>query len=188
VETLKNDGLRWTPVATVEKFTQEQTAWLKSKTGLSYPERAAFSAFDLQPYEVRVVEGNLLTTSGLNRLTSLLIGAGGQALTATAIRIGVGDDSTAAAVGDTDLSTGSNQYYRVMDSTYPQQSNGVVTAKGTFGDADGNFAWNCWGIDVGTPTVSSSGTVAALLFNRKVSSLGTKSTGTWALTITITFS
>lgn len=184
----RNEGIRWTPVAVVEKWDQDQTDWVRAKTGLRNPETAAFKVLNMQPYEVREVRGNLLTTSGLNRLTSLLIGAGGQALTATAVRLGVGDDSTAAAVGDSDLSTGANQYYMIMDSTYPQQSNGVTTFKATFADAVANFAWNCWGIDVGTPTVSSSGSVNALLLNRKVSSLGTKSTGTWTLTVTITFS
>lgn len=185
---MKNDSFKWTPTAVVEKFDEDASRWVRNRTGLFELEHCAFQYFDIKPYETIEVPGNLLTTSGLNRLTSLLIGAGGQALTSTAIRLGVGDDTTAAAVGDSDLSTGSNQYYRVMDATYPQQSNGVVTVKGSFQDADANFAWQCWGIDVGTPTVSSSGTVAALLLNRKVASLGTKVSGIWVLTVTLTFS
>lgn len=181
------DSIKWYPIATVDKFDRDQVAYVRRKTGLLEPEHAALLSYT-KPYESVTVEGNLLTTAGLNRLTSLVIGAGGQALSATAVRLGVGDDTTAAAVGDTDLSTGTNQYYRVMDATYPQQSNGVMTFKASFQDADANFAWQCWGVDVGTPTVTSGGTVNALLFNRKVASLGTKASGVWVLTATITLS
>lgn len=178
----------WNPRARVEKFGQGAVDYVIARTGILQPDHDTLRKY-IEPYEVVEVEGNLITTSGLNRLTNLLIGGGAQALTSTAVRLGVGDDTTAAAVTDSDLSTTTNQYYRVMDSTYPQQANDVVTFKGTFGTSDGNFAWNCWGIDVGTPTVTSSGTVSALLFNRKVASLGTKTAGnTWTLTVTITFS
>ena len=184
---MKNDIILWRPSARIEKFGLGAVDYVRQRTGVSNPTGDLLRKY-VAPYEVLDVEGNLITTAGLNRLTNLLIGAGAQALTSTAVRLGVGDDSTAAAVGDTDLSTGANQYYRVMDSTYPQQADGVVTFKATFGTGDANFAWNCWGIDVVTDTVTSSGNVAALLFNRKVASLGTKSSGTWTLTNTVTFS
>jgi hypothetical protein len=181
------DSLKWRPIARVDKFGQGAVDYVVQKTGNKNPDADTLNRF-VKPYESITVEGNLLTTVGLNRLTNLLIGGGAQSLTATAVRLGVGDDATAAAVTDNDLSTTTNQYYRVMDSTYPTQANDVVTFKATFGTSDANFAWNCWGIDVGTPTVTSSGTVSALLFNRKVASLGTKSSGTWTLTTTVTFS
>jgi hypothetical protein len=58
-----------------------------------------------------------------------------------------------------------------------------------FGTADGNFAWQEWGIDIGTATVSSGNTVNAVLLNRKVASNGTKASGqTWTATATITIS
>lgn len=181
------EKIRWTPVARVDKFGEGAVEYVREKTGISNPDEATLLANGVKPYQSLVVPGNLITTAGLGRLTNLLIGGGAQALTATACRLGVGDDATAAALSDTDLSTTTNQYYRVMDSTYPQSSGGVVTLKSTFGGSDGNFTWNCWGIDVGTPTVTSSGTVAALLFNRKVASMGNKASGTWTLTVTITF-
>lgn len=185
--TRSYDGIRWCPAARIEKFGQGQVDFVRELTGIQDPDGDTLLRY-VKPYEVIEVEGNLLTTVGLNRLTNLLIGAGAQALTATAVRLGVGDDATAAAVTDNDLSTTTNQYYRVMDSTYPLQANDVVTFKATYSTGDANFTWNCWGIDVGTPTVTSSGTVSALLFNRKVASLGTKSSGSWSLTTTITFS
>jgi hypothetical protein len=60
----------------------------------------------------------------------------------------------------------------------------------TFGTADGNFAWNEWGSDVGTATVTSSNTVNAVLLNHKTSiAQGTKASGqTWSATATITLS
>lgn len=184
---MKNDSILWRPSARIEKFGQGAVDFVTDKTGLLYPEGDTLRQY-VKPYEILEVEGNLITTAGLNLLTNLLIGGGSQALTSTAVRLGVGDDATAAAITDSDLSTTTVQYYRVMDATYPQQVNGVTTFKGTFGSSDGNFAWNCWGIDVGTPTVTSSSSVSALLFNRKVASLGTKASGTWTLTVTITFS
>ena len=187
------DSLRWRPIAVVEKFTDEQVAFVGRK--LELPSLVAPSGDLLRGIAgapelgVAADVGNLLTTAGLNRLTSLLIGAGGQAMTNTATRLGVGNSATAEAVGQTDLqaSAGSgNRWFQIMDATYPQQSNGVVTVKATFATGDGNFVWNEWGIDIGTPTVSSGNTVAANFFNRKVASLGTKASGSWVLTVTIT--
>lgn len=181
------DFIRWRPAALVQKFDRDQVAWVTGKTGLLEPDVDTLLRH-VQPYEELQVEGNLLTTAGLNRLTSLLIGAGGQAFDATHARLGVGDDTTAAAVGDLDLSTGTNQFYRLPDATYPTQSNGVVTFKASFADAEANFAWQCWGIDVSTSAASNGSTANVPLLNRKVQSMGTKTSGVWALTATITFS
>lgn len=185
------DTLHWSPVAHVEKFDVEQTEWVKSRTGLLAPQHADFIRLGVRPVDTATDEGNLITTVGLNRLTSLLIGAGGQALSNTATRLGVGNGVWSAAVGDTDLGAtagSSNRWFQVMDATYPQQANGVLTVKATFASADGNFAWNEWGIDVDTPTVTSAATVNALFFNHKTSAdLGTKTAGSsWALTVTVT--
>lgn len=77
-----------------------------------------------------------------------------------------------------------------MDATYPSTSGAVLTARSTFGSANGNFAWNEFGIDIGTPTVTAGTTVNAVLFNHKTSiAQGTKASGlTWTATATITFS
>ena len=179
------DGIRWTPTATVEKYSPIQVDYVRDRSGLAVPDGDTLRRF-AAPYETIKVDDNLLTTAGLNRITSVLIGTSTGTLDATRVRLGVGDSSTAAAVGDTTL--GSSQYFRVMDATYPQQANGVITFKASYGDSDANFAWNCWGVDLGTATVTSGSSVNTPLVNRKVSSLGTKSTGTWVLTVTITFS
>lgn len=133
---------------------------------------------------------NLLTTAGLNRMTSLITGAGGQAATNTATRIGVGDTATAAAVGQTDLSAAANaanRQFEIMAATYPTQANGVITARAVFSTGEANFAWNEWCIDIGTPAVAAGIVVSAVMLNRKVTSLGTKtSAAAWTFTVTIT--
>lgn len=189
-----SDFTRWRPVALVDKWDADQVAWARRK--LEVPRQARWDpagdelAALLAPYESVETPGNLLTTAGLNRITSLIIGGGGQALTNTAARIGTGNSSTAEAVGQTDLQAAAgstNRWFQVMDATYPTQSNGVITLKATFASGDGNYAWSEWGVDIGTPTVTSGNTVNATLLNRKVASNGTKASGAvWAFTVTIT--
>lgn len=185
----RHEGIRWTAHALVEKWSGEQVAHVARKSGIIAPSGDLLAAH-IAPEETTEAAGNLLTTAGLTRLTSLLTAGGGQALTNTATRLGVGDSTTAAAIGDTDLgaSAGStHRFFQTMDATYPSVSAGVLTAKATFGGSDGNFAWQEWGLDVGTPTVTSGTTVNACLFNHKIASLGTKvSPAVWALTVTIT--
>lgn len=184
-----NDSAKWHPHIHVDKYDDDQTAWVAGKLGILVPQGADFEQLGVKPYEVVDADGNLLTTAGLGRLTSLLTAGGGQALTNTATRLGVGNSSTAAAVGQTDLQAAAgsaNRWFQVMDATYPSTSGGVLTARSTFATGDGNFVWAEWGLDVGTPTVTSGNTVSALLFNRAVQALGTKASGSWVLTATVT--
>lgn len=187
------DGVKWVPNAHIDKYSAEQVEWVRSKTGLLEPKGDTFEAFNMTPEDgVIDVEGNELTTAGLTRITSLINGAGGQALTNTATRIGVGNSNTAFAAGQTDLQAAagsSNRFFMTMDATYPSTSAGVITARATFGVSDGNFVWNEWGLDIGTPTVTSGTTVNATLVNRRVASMGTKASGaTWVFTVTVTLS
>ena len=186
-----HDSIRWSPAVKVEKWDEDQVAWVRSRTGILAPSGDVLLAH-VAPLEVVEAPGNLLTTAGLNRITSLIIAGGGQGATNTATRLGAGNSNTAEAVGQTDLQAAAgsaNRWFQVMDATYPQQSNGVLTFKATFATGDGNFAWQEWCVDIGTPTVTSGNTVNANMLNRKVQSLGTKtSAGTWALTATITLS
>jgi hypothetical protein len=186
-----HDSIRWSPVATVEKYDDDQTEWVARKSGIVSPRGAHFEAHGVKPYETIVAPGNLLTTAGLQRLTNLMIAAGGQGATNTATRLGVGNSATAAAVGQTDLQASagsSNRQFQVMDATFPTAVSGVLTFKSTFATGEANFVWNEWAVDIGTPTVSAGTTVAALMLNRAVQSLGTKVSGSWVLTTTITIS
>lgn len=175
----------------IDRWDEDAVAYLVAR-GVEAPLPEDFGRFGVAPVTSEV-DGNLITTAGLTRLTSLLIAGGGQALTNTSARIGTGNGAGTAAVGDTDLSASAgsaNRWFQVMDSTYPQVSAGVVTLRSTFASADGNYAWNEFGIDIGTPTVTSGNTVAAVLFNHKTSiAQGTKASGqVWTATATVTFS
>ncbi len=190
---VRDDRPLWRAHACVEKFSPDQAEWLLARLPAQRrPQRADFAAYGITPDDVAEAANNLITTAGLTRITSLIIAGGGQAATNTASRLGAGNGSTAAAVGDTDLSAAAgsaNRWFQIMDATYPQVAAGVITFRATFASGDGNFAWNEWGVDIGTPTVSSGNTVAATLLNRKVATLGTKASGAvWTLTATLTLS
>jgi hypothetical protein len=180
----------WHIVLNVLKYDEEATSWLTRRLDRD-PEYRDFKAERIIPYEIGTVERNLLTTAGLTRITSLITGAGGQALTNTSGRIGVGNGAGTAAIGDTDLSAAagaSNRYFQPFDATYPTTSAGAITAYATFASANGNFAWNEFGIDIGTPTVTGGATVNAVLLNHKTSiAQGTKTAGqSWTAQCVIT--
>jgi len=138
-----------------------------------------------------VVDGNLITTNGWTRLSNLLTNQGAtQALDATHTRIGVGNSNTAETYADTDLGAvagSANRWFQLVSGAGSLGTR-TLAFSATFGTADGNFAWNEFGIDVGN--TASGNTVAALLFNHKAGiAQGTKASGqTWTATATITFS
>lgn len=204
---LHTEPLCWRAHAHVDKWDQDQTDWVTFEVlrtmserqarvllreDLASPLSATFGLFKVRPFDVVDRESNLLVTAGLTRITSLIQAAGGQGVTATATRLGVGNGVGTAAIGDTDLSAAAgaaNRQFYVMDATFPTASAGVMTFKSTYASADANFAWNEWALDIGTPTVVNGTTVNATLINHKTSAaLGTKTTGSWGLTVTITLS
>jgi hypothetical protein len=188
--SVAHDGIKWSPVAVVQKYDDDQVAYVARKSGMVVPDGRTLESL-VTPYETLESVGNLLTTNGLNRITSLIIGGGGQAATNTSARTGVGNSATAAAVGNVDLQAvagSGNRQFNVMEATYPQQSNGVMTFRSSFATGEANFTWSEWCIDIGTPTVTAGTTVNAIMLNRKVEALGAKTSGTWVLTTTITLS
>ena len=147
------------------------------------PDADARAAAGLAPDDTADADGNLITTAGLTRLTSLLTGAGGQAYDATHTRIGVGDSSTAATIADTALGAATNKYYKTVTGA-PSLSSGVMTFVAIFPTGQANFAWAEWGIDQG---VADGTTVTAPLLNHKIAALGTKtSAAAWTFTVTVT--
>jgi hypothetical protein len=181
----------------VERWDAEQTAWAIKRLGvrparsIGIPPRV-FDRLGLRPYETSELVGNLITNNGWTRLMNLLTAQGGtQALTATATRIGVGNSNTAEAYTDTDLGAAAgaaNRYFQPVSGAGTLGTR-TLAFSATFGTADGNFAWNEFGLDVGTPTVAGGTTVNALLFNHKAGiAQGTKASGqTWTATATLTF-
>lgn len=187
-----DDAARWRARAVVDKWSPEQVARAAEVAG-----RDDLTVEDLRelvgdPEKTTDADGNMLLTAGVGRLVSLLVGAGGQALTGTATRLGAGNSAAAAAVGQTDLQAAAgaaNRWFQPMDAGYPQTAGGVATFRSTFAAGDGNFDWTEWGIDVDAPTRAGGATVGAVLFNRKTAVLGTKAAGAvWTLTTTITIS
>jgi len=126
-----------------------------------------------------------LTNAGRNLIASAIVGAAYTTFANANAYIGVGDSTTAFNATQTDLQASSNKFYQLMDSTYPSVSAQTATFRSTFGTSDGNYAWQEWVIDVGTAN-NSTGVAPAL--NRRVVSLGTKASGSWTLTVTITIS
>lgn len=194
------DSIRWHAHARVDKYDLDQIEQCRRALGLDReptgPELLAFC----DAREVTEADGNLLTRLGLARIGNLLIGATGaasQALNATHCRIGVGDDTTAAATTQTDLSAGAgstHRQFKLVDSVTQGTgaSSGVTTIVATFSTSQANFAWQEWGIDGGTAdgtTVTAETASTPGLINRKVSSLGTKtSSASWVFTVTISIS
>jgi hypothetical protein len=121
-----------------------------------------------------------LTDAGRNFMVQSTIAAASTPFNNANSYIGVGDSSTAHAVGQTDLQAASNKLRKALDATYPSGGSNVITFRSTFATGDANFAWNEWAVF----NASSSGT----MLNRKVESLGTKTSAqTWQFTVTLTF-
>ena len=149
-----------------------------------------FAELGIRPYETSQVVGNLITNAGWTRLMNLLTNQGAtQAFDATHTRIGVGNSNTAEAYTDTDLGAAAgsaNRWFQLVSGAGTLGTR-TLSFSATFGTADGNFAWNEFGLDQGT---ASGNTVTAVFFNHKASiSQGTKASGqTWTATATLTFS
>lgn len=120
-----------------------------------------------------------LTNAMRDLIAADVIGESVTEFTNANAHIGVGDSSTAFAASQTDLQAASNKLRKAMDATFPSRATNVLTFKSTFATGDANFAWQEWAVF----NASSAGT----MFNRKVESLGTKTSAqSWAFTVTLT--
>jgi len=133
-----------------------------------------------KPYEVIDFEGNLLLNEGIQAFEDLLAGlATPTKWDNTNARLGVGDSSVAESASQTGLQ-GANQVFKGMLTSYPSRSGQKVSWKSEFTETEGNFAWNEFTADNGATENKN--------LNRKVQASGTKSGGTWTLTLGITIS
>lgn len=156
---MTGDKIKWNVVARVDKYRGDLTP-------------------DSVPYETIEREGNLLVTAGATAMWQGLTGALVTAFDNSNAYLGVGDSTTAAAIGQTDLQAVTNKSRKAMEATYPTISSADITFKSVWNTASGNYAWEEWG----TFNASSGGT----MLNRKVTSFGTKTVSdTWSLTVTI---
>lgn len=166
----KQDVARWICHYRLTKYHQDIEPYRGS-------EQAFYEQF--QPYEVIEGEGNCLLNTGIDEMWDLICGDSTSHFNNTDAQIGVGDSSTAADPSQTDLQAATNKTYKGMESGYPTSTSQKATFKSSFGDSEANYAWNEWVVKHGT---------SGKCLNRKVESLGTKSSGTWTLEVSITLS
>jgi len=163
-----------------------------ARPGLWVP-GADLKAIGLAPDEERDLGYNLWTTNGWNRILTNLssVPASTAVYDATHTRLGVGNGTTAAAVGNTDLAAAAgsaNRQFKLVDSgptIGTSGGTGSIAWPATFGTGVGNFVWAEWCVDNGT---ADGTTVVATMINRAVpNSLITK-TSAAAVTLTVTLS
>jgi hypothetical protein len=168
---MKNkDTARWLCRYRLSKYHQDITPYRGS-------EAEFYGRF--RPYEVIEGEGNCLLDTGIDEMWDLVTGGSANHFDSTYAQVGVGDSSTAADASQTDLQAATNKTYNGMESGYPTSTDQKATFKASFGDSEANYVWNEW-------VVKQSSSAKCL--NRKVESLGTKSSGTWTLEVSITLS
>lgn len=132
-----------------------------------------------EPYEVITETQNIILDTGANEMLKLITGTGGTAYSAANAYLYVGSDNSPENAAQTGiLATGSNRAFAAVDAGYPTVTGRQMVYQATFGNNDANFAWNEASIVNGTG-------VNAVSMNRKVSSFGTKTQGSWSLRITV---
>lgn len=196
--TTQRDTMTWNPKVRIIKYGPEQTAALTAQLGHA-PDgselRELEALGEIQPDEITPwFHGNLLVTVGLNRIVKLIAGEAVDPFNTAKGIIGVGNSTTAAAIGQTDLQ-GASKYFEDLDGA-PTATNGVLSAAATFGSGVAEFSWQEWVLGVAanadvTPaaTLSGAGGASSIILNRKVQDLGSKGAGsTWTLQMSVTLS
>jgi len=132
--------------------------------------------------EEEVVVGDVLLNEGAEAIWKLVTGDTSVTPFDNANTcLGVGDGTEAEDPTQTGL-TGTNKYYKKVDSGYPVVQGNSVVFRATFGSDEANFTWNEW-------SVANGCSDDAINLNRKQESLGTKSSGqTWILEVELQLS
>jgi len=188
VQDEERDTITWKAIWICEKWSEDACDFVRAKLGLDKmgvtSEQLRTLVGEAEETEER--PGNLLLQEGINEIWNLCTGvAAGSTYSNANARIGVGDSSTAEAANQTGLQASTNKLFKAMNATYPNLSGtGNVTCnwQSDFLTAEANYAWNEWSIDNGSTRDKN--------LNRKVPAggLGTKSSGTWTLTASVTLS
>ena len=146
------------------------------------PIKKILELFGVRFLEHKKVLGNIFLTEGIEYIWKAVTGVTGLVPFDSAnAHIGVGDGTDPESPDQTGL-TGTNKYYKLVDSGYPQVSGNKVIFRATFGPDEANFAWNEW-------TVANGPDDTYVNLNRKQESLGTKAAGsTWILTVELSIS
>jgi len=125
---------------------------------------------------------NVFLNEGINTIWTLVCGGSATPFDNANAHIGVGDGTDLADPTQTGL-TGTNKAYAPMDAGYPiYGSDQKAVFRATFDGNTANFTWNEW-------TVANGADDTAVNLNRKVESLGTKTSGsTWVLEVELSIS
>jgi hypothetical protein len=179
------EAIRWGPTHwLVEKWSEEACSFVRRKLALDAQKQipsALLRKLIGEAEETEEAIGNILLNAGIQRMEDVLLGVVTTNLfTNGNSRLGVGDSTTAEAASQTDLQAATNKTYVAMNATYPSRSGQVVSFQADFGTAVANYAWQEF--------ITDNGATNRACLNRKVTSLGTKASGTWTLTETITLS
>jgi hypothetical protein len=178
------DSFHWSFGWLCEKWSEEAVIFARKKLGVE--KNVGIGSDQLRKLigipdiGVAEVHGNLLLNEGIQTMLDLLIGAGGTVYSNANAQLGVGDSSTAEAATQTDLQAATNKLWKAMNATFPSRATQTLTFQSDFLTAEANYVWN-------EASIRNGGTADKNL-NRKVASLGTKTTGTWTLTGTVTVS
>ena len=192
---MSTDSLKWHPSVRVDKYNPETVADITRSLGRR-PTAEDYAR--ITPDDVVTVEGNDLTTAGLTRIANLIVGTAstpafsGPSTGAKGL-IGVGNGATAFSAAHTDLQ-GASKFFAPITGT-PTISGGAFTASTLFLGSEANFTWEEWCFAIGTGTtvknavLATAGGGSAVMLNRRVQNLGTKTSGAeWTLTATVTLS
>jgi hypothetical protein len=130
----------------------------------------------------RSFEDNIALNEGLGELIDIICGLSAPTKWDNSnARLGVGNSSAAESATQTGLQ-GTSKAFKAMDSGYPQRSNQTAEWRATFGDGEGEFAWEEF-------TIVNAADDTGKNLDRKVTSKGTKAAGeSWTLSLKITFS
>lgn len=162
--------------ATVEKRDERYEGYIAAllAKGHTVYEAETRAGKEIRPYERLEGDYNAMVDNGINALLLLLVGGGGTAYNNANARLGVGSNNTAWGTAQTDLQTILAKV--AMKATYPQTGTKKQTFASDFVGASGDGAWAEW-------CITNSASANTGLLNRKVESFGTKSGGTWTLTV-----
>lgn len=156
-----------------------QADGLQVLTGRYSVEKYDAASGDL--YEVITLPPNLFLTAGITKLWNLVAGVSSTHLDATNTRLAVGDSSTAAAAGQTDL-LGTNTFRKLVSGA-PVISTNQITFSSSFATGEANFAW----LEVGVGDAASGQLISRTAINSP--GLGTKvNTAVWVLNWTLSIS
>ena len=126
-----------------------------------------------------------LTDAAAVLIAQKLIGTGTTDYDAANAYIGVGDSTTAFVKTQQDLVASTNKLKKLVTAT-PSRSGAALTFVTLFTTAEANFAWQEWGVFNGSGA-GGAGPTGVVMLNRKVESLGTKTSAqAWQMTVTVT--